>query len=37
LRITPTDGLIVVCGSLFLVGEIRQSLSNHRALRYRER
>jgi dihydrofolate synthase/folylpolyglutamate synthase len=26
LRITPTDGLIVVCGSLFLVGEIRQSL-----------
>src|SRR5262245_35819618 len=37
LRITPTDGLIVVCGSLFLVGELRQSLSNHRALRYRER
>jgi dihydrofolate synthase/folylpolyglutamate synthase len=26
LRITPPDGLIVVCGSLFLVGEIRQSL-----------
>jgi dihydrofolate synthase / folylpolyglutamate synthase len=25
LRITPPDGLIVVCGSLFLVGEIRQS------------
>jgi dihydrofolate synthase/folylpolyglutamate synthase len=24
LRITPPDGLIVVCGSLFLVGEIRQ-------------
>jgi dihydrofolate synthase/folylpolyglutamate synthase len=27
LRITPPDGLIVVCGSLFLVGEIRQALS----------
>jgi dihydrofolate synthase / folylpolyglutamate synthase len=26
LRITPPDGLIVVCGSLFLVGEIRQSV-----------
>jgi len=26
LRITPPDGLIVVCGSLFLVGEVRQSL-----------
>ena len=26
LRITPPDGLIVVCGSLFLVGEIRQAL-----------
>jgi len=26
LRITAPDGLIVVCGSLFLVGEIRQSL-----------
>jgi dihydrofolate synthase/folylpolyglutamate synthase len=26
LRITPPYGLIVVCGSLFLVGEIRQSL-----------
>jgi dihydrofolate synthase/folylpolyglutamate synthase len=26
LRVTPPDGLIVVCGSLFLVGEIRQSL-----------
>jgi dihydrofolate synthase / folylpolyglutamate synthase len=26
LRITPPDGLIVVCGSLFLVGEIRRSL-----------
>jgi dihydrofolate synthase / folylpolyglutamate synthase len=25
-RITPPDGLIVVCGSLFLVGEIRQAL-----------
>jgi dihydrofolate synthase/folylpolyglutamate synthase len=37
LRITPPDGLIVVCGSLFLVGEIKQSLSNHRAARYRER
>src|SRR5262249_29780274 len=37
LRITPTDGLIVACGSLFLVGEIRQSFSDHRALRYRER
>jgi dihydrofolate synthase/folylpolyglutamate synthase len=28
LRITQTDGLVVVCGSLFLVGEVRQS---HRA------
>jgi dihydrofolate synthase/folylpolyglutamate synthase len=28
LRITPPDGLIVVCGSLFLVGEIRQSLGS---------
>jgi dihydrofolate synthase/folylpolyglutamate synthase len=37
LRITPPDGLIVVCGSLFLVGEVKQSLSNHRAVRYRER
>jgi dihydrofolate synthase / folylpolyglutamate synthase len=27
LRNTPPDGLIVVCGSLFLVGEIRQALS----------
>jgi dihydrofolate synthase / folylpolyglutamate synthase len=27
LRIAPPDGLIVVCGSLFLVGEIRQALS----------
>jgi dihydrofolate synthase / folylpolyglutamate synthase len=27
LRITPPDGLIVACGSLFLVGEIRQALS----------
>ena len=36
LRITPPDGLIVVCGSLFLVGEIRQSLSDHRAVGYRE-
>jgi dihydrofolate synthase/folylpolyglutamate synthase len=26
LQTTPPDGLIVVCGSLFLVGEIRQSL-----------
>ncbi|HKQ78527.1 MAG TPA: folylpolyglutamate synthase/dihydrofolate synthase family protein [Blastocatellia bacterium] len=26
LRLTPPDGLIVVCGSLFLVGEIRQAL-----------
>jgi dihydrofolate synthase/folylpolyglutamate synthase len=26
LLITPPDGLIVVCGSLFLVGEIKQSL-----------
>jgi dihydrofolate synthase/folylpolyglutamate synthase len=26
LRITPPDGLIVVCGSLFLVGEIKQRL-----------
>jgi len=26
LRITPPHGLICVCGSLFLVGEIRQSL-----------
>src|SRR5262245_32294831 len=26
LRITPPDGLICVCGSLFLVGEVRQSL-----------
>ncbi|HKC88795.1 MAG TPA: folylpolyglutamate synthase/dihydrofolate synthase family protein [Blastocatellia bacterium] len=26
LRTTPRDGLIVVCGSLFLVGEIRQAL-----------
>ncbi|HEY6402051.1 MAG TPA: folylpolyglutamate synthase/dihydrofolate synthase family protein [Blastocatellia bacterium] len=26
LRVTPPAGLIVVCGSLFLVGEIRQSL-----------
>jgi len=26
LRITPPGGLIVVCGSLFLVGEIRQML-----------
>lgn len=26
LRITPPNGLIVVCGSLFLVGEIRQAL-----------
>ncbi len=28
LRITPPDGLIVVCGSLFLIGEISQSLSH---------
>lgn len=26
LRVTPPDGLIVVCGSLFLVGDVRQSL-----------
>ena len=26
LRSAPPDGLIVVCGSLFLVGEVRQSL-----------
>jgi dihydrofolate synthase/folylpolyglutamate synthase len=26
LRITPPDGLIVVCGSLFLIGEVRRSL-----------
>jgi dihydrofolate synthase / folylpolyglutamate synthase len=26
LRITPQDGLIVVCGSLFLIGEINQSI-----------
>jgi dihydrofolate synthase/folylpolyglutamate synthase len=25
LRVTPPDGLIVVCGSLFLVGEVRQA------------
>jgi dihydrofolate synthase/folylpolyglutamate synthase len=37
LRITPPDGLIVVCGSLFVVGEIKQSLSDHRAVRHRER
>jgi len=37
LRITPPDGLIVVCGSLFLVGEITQALSDHRAVWYRER
>jgi dihydrofolate synthase/folylpolyglutamate synthase len=36
-RITPPDGLIVVCGSLFLVGEIKQSLGNHRAVRHRGR
>jgi dihydrofolate synthase / folylpolyglutamate synthase len=37
LRITPQRGLICVCGSLFLVGAIKQSLSDHRAIRYRER
>jgi len=37
LRATPPDGLIVACGSLFLVGEIKQSLSNHQAVQYRER
>src|SRR5262245_32348904 len=37
LRISPPDGLIVVCGSLFLVGEITQALSDHRAVWYRER
>jgi dihydrofolate synthase/folylpolyglutamate synthase len=26
-RITPPDGLICVCGSLYLIGEIKQALS----------
>jgi dihydrofolate synthase / folylpolyglutamate synthase len=33
LRITPQRGLICVCGSLFLVGQIKQSLSDHCAVR----
>ncbi|MGH9937589.1 MAG: bifunctional folylpolyglutamate synthase/dihydrofolate synthase [Blastocatellia bacterium] len=37
LRITPRRGLICVCGSLFLVGEIKQSLSSHQSVRYGER
>ncbi|MGH9768117.1 MAG: bifunctional folylpolyglutamate synthase/dihydrofolate synthase [Blastocatellia bacterium] len=36
LRITPRRGLICVCGSLFLVGEIKQSLSSHQSVRYGE-
>src|SRR5262245_235319 len=32
LRITPPDGLIVVCGSLFLVGDVMKAASNQIAL-----
>ena len=35
LRITPRDGLIVVCGSLFLVGEIRQTCFRNQRMKGR--